>query len=141
MREDVPFIDQEEAKKLNGRKSIRQITGYFNKPGPVACGRKVKSRRIFSSRCLPKSLCSFCLATFDPVTPPKYGEEVARQLPNSRRVVIPQAGHIPDGLTDPGCLDRIILEFMDKGNARDLDTSCVERMAAPPFATSATKRL
>ena len=76
---------------------------------------------------------------FDPVTPPKYGEEVARSLPNSRRVVIPQAGHIPDGLTDPGCPDRIILEFMDKGNARDLDTSCVERMAAPPFATSATK--
>jgi hypothetical protein len=76
---------------------------------------------------------------FDPVTPPKYGEEVARSLPNSRRVVIPQAGHIPDGLTDPGCLDRIILEFMDKGNARDLDTSCVERMAAPPFTISATK--
>jgi len=28
---------------------------------------------------------------------------------------------------------------MDKGSAKDLDTSCVEQMAAPPFATSATK--
>ena len=60
--EDTPFIDQEEAKKLNaGIHSA--ITGYFNKPGRVACGRKVKYRPIFSSLCLPKSLCSFCLAT------------------------------------------------------------------------------
>jgi hypothetical protein len=39
-----------------------------------------------------------------------------------------------NGLSDQSCVDRIIIEFVDKGNARDLDTSCVERMAAPPFA-------
>jgi hypothetical protein len=76
---------------------------------------------------------------FDPVTSPKYGEEVARSLPNSRRVVIPRAGHTLDGLTDPGCPDRIIIEFMDNGSAEGLDTSCVDRMAAPPFATSVEK--
>ena len=71
----------------------------------------------------------------DPITPPKYGEEVARHLPNSRHVVIREAGHGPQGLSDPGCLDRIAIEFLDKGDAQNLDVSCVDRMARPPFAT------
>ena len=33
----------------------------------------------------------------DPVTPPKFGEQVARHLPNSRHVVIPEAAHGVDG--------------------------------------------
>jgi TAP-like protein len=73
----------------------------------------------------------------DPVTPPQRGEEVAKYLPNSRHVIIPQGGHGLEGLSDAGCVDRIIIEFMEKGSAKDLDTSCVERMAPPPFVTSA----
>jgi pimeloyl-ACP methyl ester carboxylesterase len=71
----------------------------------------------------------------DPVTPPKYGEEVARDLPNSRHVMIPEAGHGVDGLKDPGCIDRIAIEFLEKGYAKNLDVSCVKGMAPPPFAT------
>jgi pimeloyl-ACP methyl ester carboxylesterase len=71
----------------------------------------------------------------DPVTPPKYGEEVARHLPNSRHIIIPEAGHGVDGLKDPGCVDRIAIEFLEKGDAKNLDVSCVEGMAPPPFAT------
>jgi pimeloyl-ACP methyl ester carboxylesterase len=71
----------------------------------------------------------------DPVTPPKYGEEVAVHLPNSRHVIIPEAGHGVDGLTDPDCIDRIAIEFLDKGDAKNLDVSCVERMAPPSFVT------
>ena len=71
----------------------------------------------------------------DPVTPPKYGQEVARYLPKSRHVVIPEAGHGVDGMTDPGCMDRIATEFLDKGDAENLDVSCVEKMAPPPFVT------
>jgi pimeloyl-ACP methyl ester carboxylesterase len=71
----------------------------------------------------------------DPVTPPKYGEEVAGYLPNSRHVIIPEAAHDVDGLTDPGCIDRIALEFLDKGDAKNLDVSCVENMVPPPFVT------
>jgi pimeloyl-ACP methyl ester carboxylesterase len=71
----------------------------------------------------------------DPVTPPKYGEEVARHLPNSRHIVIPEAGHGVDGLSDPGCIDRIAIEFLDKGDTKNLDVRCVEEMARPPFVT------
>ena len=71
----------------------------------------------------------------DPITPPQRGEEVAKYLPNSRHVIIQQAGHGVDGLSDPGCIDRIIIDFMEKGSVARLNTSCVERMVAPPFAT------
>jgi hypothetical protein len=71
----------------------------------------------------------------DPVTPPSYGEAVASHLPNSRHVVIPEGAHGVDGLTDPGCIDRIALEFLDKGDAKNIDVSCVDRMAPPPFVT------
>jgi len=134
--EDVPFIDQGEAANLNegnpfGNYRVMQQSracdlwpqgripaGYHD---PVSSNAPVL---IFSGN-------------LDPVTPPQRGEEVAKYLPNSRHVIIPQGGHGLEGLSDAGCVDRIIIEFMEKGSAKDLDTSCVERMAPPPFVTSA----
>ena len=132
--EDVPFIDPAEAAKLTadnpfGDYRVSQqtracsmwprgeISGDFLEPV-----RSTAPVLIFSGN-------------MDPVTPPKYGEEISRHLPNSRHVIIPEAGHGPFGLTDPGCVDRIAIEFLDKSDARDLDVSCVERMKPPPFAT------
>jgi len=136
--EDVPFIDQEEAAKLNegnpfGNYRVFQQTR--------ACslwpqGKIPADYRDPVSSNLPVLIFS---GNMDPVTPPQRGDEVAKYLPNSRHVIIPEAGHGADGLSDQGCVDRINMEFMDKGSARDLDTSCVDRMTAPPFATSATK--
>jgi pimeloyl-ACP methyl ester carboxylesterase len=132
--EDVPFINPEEATKLTagnpfGNYRVFQQTracGMWPRGeiptdflGPVSSNAPVL---IFSGN-------------LDPVTPPKYGEEVARHLPNSRHVVIPEAGHGVDGLTDPGCIDRVAIEFLDKGDAKNLDVSCVEGMARPAFAT------
>jgi hypothetical protein len=71
----------------------------------------------------------------DPVTPPKYGEEVAKYLPNSRHLIIPESAHEVGGLTDLGCIDRIAIEFLEKADAKNLDAGCVDRMARPPFAT------
>jgi pimeloyl-ACP methyl ester carboxylesterase len=132
--EDVRFINPEEATKLTagnpfGNYRVFQQTracgmwprgeiptGFFE---PVSSNAPVL---IFSGN-------------LDPVTPPKYGEEVAAHLPNSRHVIIPEAGHGVDGLNDPDCMDRIAMEFLDKGDAKNLDVSCVEKMARPPFAT------
>jgi pimeloyl-ACP methyl ester carboxylesterase len=136
--EDVPFIDQAEAARMNAgnpfgnyrvfqqTRACRmwprgQIPANFRDPvssnGPVL---------IFSGK-------------MDPVTPPQRGEEVAHYLPNSRHVIIPEGGHGPFGLTNVECVDRIIIEFMDKGDAKNLDVTCIDRMAPPPFVTSAAK--
>jgi pimeloyl-ACP methyl ester carboxylesterase len=131
--EDVPFINQEEAAKLNAGNPFGNYRVFQQ---TRACGLWPQGKiqdDFFApvSSNIPTLIFS---GNMDPVTPPQRGEEVAKYLPNSRHVVIPQAGHGVDGLTDQGCVDRIIIEFMEKGDAKNLDVGCVERMAPPPFA-------
>jgi pimeloyl-ACP methyl ester carboxylesterase len=132
--EDVPFINPEEAAKLTANNPFGNYRVFQQ---TRACGMWPRGE-IPTDFLEPVSSNAPVLifsGNMDPVTPPKYGEEVARDLPNSRHVVIPQAGHGVDGLTDGGCIDRIATEFLDKGDAKNLDVSCVERMAPPPFVT------
>ena len=132
--EDVPFINQNEAAALNAKNPFGNYRVFQQ---TRACG--MWPRGGIPTNYLEPVHSNAPVLIFsgnmDPVTPPSYGEEIARHLPNSRHVIIQQAGHSVDGLTDPGCIDRIALEFLEKGNAKDLDVSCVERMAPPPFVT------
>lgn len=66
----------------------------------------------------------------DPVTPPSWGEEVARHLPNSRHIVSPGTGH---GVMSVGCGMRLISEFLEAGSAAGLDASCLNVQARPAF--------
>jgi pimeloyl-ACP methyl ester carboxylesterase len=132
--EDVPFINQEEAAKLAADNPFGNYRVFQQ---TRACGMWPRGE-IPTGFLEPVSSNAPVLifsGNMDPVTPPKYGEEVARHLPNSRHVVIPEAGHGVDGLRDAGCIDRIAVEFLDKGDAKNLDVSCIERMAPPPFLT------
>lgn len=67
--------------------------------------------------------------SLDPVTPPEWGEEAARHLPNSVHLVMP-GGH---GVASR-CLDTIAAEFLDRGSVAGLDTSCMQSLGLPPFA-------
>ena len=70
----------------------------------------------------------------DPVTPPRWGEEVLTGLSNARHVVAPGAGH---GVITRGCADDVVAEFIETGSHADLDVSCLERLRRPPFLLSA----
>ena len=72
---------------------------------------------------------------FDPVTPPRWGEQAAEGLVNSGHVVVPGTGH---GATVVGCVPKLIEEFIEKGTADELDTACVEKHQRPPFFLSET---
>lgn len=73
----------------------------------------------------------------DPVTPPRWADEVAATLPNSRHIVIPGSGHIFDGMSGVDtCLDLLLVRFLDTGDAAGVDASCIEAMKAPPFVTA-----
>jgi pimeloyl-ACP methyl ester carboxylesterase len=132
--EDVPFITQEEAAKLTDGNPFGNYRVFQQ---TRACGMwpRAEIPADFLEPVRSNAPVLIFSGNMDPVTPPKYGEEVARNLPNSRHVLIPEAGHGVDGLTDPGCIDRIAIEFLDKGDAKDIDVSCVERMKPPPFVT------
>jgi len=132
--EDVPFINQEEAAKLNADNPFGNYRVFQQ---TRACGMWPRGK-IPTDFLKPVSSNAPVLifsGNMDPVTPPKYGEEVAKLLRNSTHIIIAQAGHGVDGLKDPGCIDRIAIEFLDKGDAKNLDISCVERMTPPPFVT------
>ena len=133
--EDVPFIDPEEAAQLTAGNPFGNYRVFQQ---TRACGMWPRGE-IPTDFLEPVSSNAPVLifsGNMDPVTPPKYGEEVAKHLRNSRHIIIAEAGHGDDGLKDPGCVDRIAIEFLGKGDAKNLDASCVEGMAPPPFVTN-----
>jgi pimeloyl-ACP methyl ester carboxylesterase len=132
--EDVPFINQEEAAKLTAGNPFGNYR-VFQQTRACAMWPRGEIPTDFLQPVHSNAPVLIFSGNIDPVTPPKYGEEVAKYLPNSRHVIVPEAGHGMDGLSDQECVDRLIIEFMDNGSAKDLDTSCVERMAPPPFVT------
>jgi pimeloyl-ACP methyl ester carboxylesterase len=132
--EDVPFINQEEAAKLNSGNPFGNYR-VFQQTRACSMWPRGEIPADFLEPVSSNAPVLIFSGNMDPVTPPKYGEEVATHLPNSRHVVIPGASHGVDGMTDPGCIDRIAINFLDKGDPKNLDVSCVERMAPPPFVT------
>lgn len=132
--EDVPFINQQEAATLNANNPFGNYRVFQQ---TRACGMWPRGEipADYLEPVRSNAPVLIFSGNMDPVTPPAYGEEVARYLPNSRHVIIAEAGHGPFGLSNPGCIGRIAMEFLDKGDAKNLDVSCVEKMARPPFAT------
>lgn len=69
---------------------------------------------------------------FDPVTPPRYGDEVVKTLPNSRHLVLPGQGH---SVLTTGCMPKLFAQFVETADAKKLDASCLKRLKpTPPFA-------
>jgi pimeloyl-ACP methyl ester carboxylesterase len=67
----------------------------------------------------------------DPVTPPRYGEEVVAGLEHGRHIVARGQGH---NVMTAGCLPRLIGQFVRDADALALDTRCVDGLASvPPF--------
>jgi len=67
----------------------------------------------------------------DPVTPPRWAEEVARDVVNARVIVVNNTGHID---FNP-CTDRLEIEFFDSGSFEHLDDTCAKSAKRPAFAT------
>jgi pimeloyl-ACP methyl ester carboxylesterase len=74
---------------------------------------------------------------WDPVTPPVNGDYVARTLPNSLHLVVPQGGHGFGGLEGIDCVGRLSSEFVERGDTKGLDTACVKNIRRRPFALKA----
>ncbi|MCR9279590.1 MAG: alpha/beta hydrolase [Pseudomonadaceae bacterium] len=70
---------------------------------------------------------------YDPITPPRYGEEVMQTLDNATHIVARGQGH---GVVARGCMPQIISEFIDEASVDELTTDCVERLQPLPFFVS-----
>jgi pimeloyl-ACP methyl ester carboxylesterase len=66
----------------------------------------------------------------DPVTPPDFGERVARHLPNSLHAVQAGGGHGVDG----DCMTGIVTAFLERGSAQGIDVACTRQAEPVRFA-------
>jgi pimeloyl-ACP methyl ester carboxylesterase len=67
----------------------------------------------------------------DPVTPPRYGDEVVRGLSHGRHLVARGQGH---NVMVAGCVPRLIGQFVRSADASHLDVRCLGNLApTPPF--------
>ena len=71
---------------------------------------------------------------FDPVTPPKYGEEIANKgLPKARWLDLKGQGH---SVLGAGCMPKLFAQFIEKADAKALDAKCLDKLAyVPPFTS------
>ncbi|MGH9968158.1 MAG: alpha/beta fold hydrolase [Pyrinomonadaceae bacterium] len=71
---------------------------------------------------------------WDPVTPPSNGEAVAAHLPNSLHVIVPHGAHGFSGLEGLDCVNRLQIDFVERGTVKGLDTSCVKSIRRRGFS-------
>jgi pimeloyl-ACP methyl ester carboxylesterase len=69
----------------------------------------------------------------DPATPPEASAQAAKDLSNSRVVVVKEGTH---GTGSP-CIDGLVSDFVTQGSPAALDASCADQIHFPPFITQA----
>ncbi|MFC5436275.1 alpha/beta hydrolase [Rhodanobacter umsongensis] len=67
---------------------------------------------------------------YDPVTPPRYADEVAKGLPNARVLVFKGQAH---SVMAAGCGPQLVQHFIEKLDLKTLDASCLDRLQATPI--------
>jgi pimeloyl-ACP methyl ester carboxylesterase len=65
----------------------------------------------------------------DPVTPPRYGEQVMKGLSNAKLLIAKGQGH---NVIGRGCIPKLVDEFVDKLQPKTLDAKCAEALGALP---------
>lgn len=69
---------------------------------------------------------------YDPVTPPRYGDDVAATLSNARHLVLTGQGH---NVIGTGCTPKLVARFVETADPQAPDASCLDRLAiTPPFS-------
>lgn len=67
---------------------------------------------------------------YDPVTPPRYGEEVLKGLSNGRHLVLNGQGH---NVIAAGCMPTLVKTFVEKLDPKKLDARCLDRLQPTPL--------
>ena len=72
---------------------------------------------------------------FDPVTPPRYGEQVVKNLKHGRLLILRGQGH---NVIPVGCMPKLMARFLDTADAAALDAHCLDSLPyTPPFTSYA----
>ncbi len=132
--EDIPLFDENELAAAAGESGLP----FYDRlvlPRVEACkvwpSRKLE-QEFFAPVVSDKPVLIFS-ATQDPVTPQRWGEQVAATLGNSRHLIAKGVGH---GVFGYGCATNLIAELVDTAQVQNLDATCLEKLATRPFFVS-----
>ncbi len=126
--EDAPFLDEREVRKA--------AEGTF--VGATFAVDIIRSCALWPRGSIPEGFREPVVSDkpvlllsgeLDPVTPPRWGEEAARHLPNSKHLVLPATGH---GTLGSACVRRTMEKFLEEGTVAGLTEKCDE-VTRPPF--------
>ncbi|MFV2408939.1 alpha/beta hydrolase, partial [Escherichia coli] len=73
----------------------------------------------------------------DPVTPQHWAEMVAKNLTHSLSVFAPGANH---SISMEVCVPKIITQFIELGESKNMNTECVNNIAPLPLVLGANEK-
>lgn len=131
--EDVPFISSKEVDSLTKGTFMGD---YRVKQQIAACNNWTKGTvpdDYFTplQSTIPTLVFS---GYFDPVTPPSMAKQIVKTLPNSFLITIPTMSHVYEGLSNPECFDKIVVDFFNKPNVYP-DAECIKKMTPHEYMT------
>ncbi len=136
--EDLPWVDLRQASR---EASGTALGDYRAREQSAACAlwRRGAIPADYRSPVSSDKPVLIFSGALDPVTPPANGDQVARTLPHSRHLVVPDGGHSFQGLEDRDCISNLRSEFVERGTADGLDARCVAALHRPAFPTEIPK--
>ena len=132
--ETAPYIDYAAAKAAS---EGTFMGAYRLDQQQNACGLWPRGSHPEDFHIIPELLIPTLIISgeLDPVLPPEYGEELARHLPHSRHVIIPNEGHGVGEVLWQDCLAPMVTQFFSQGHAEGLDLTCLDGNRRPPFVS------
>jgi pimeloyl-ACP methyl ester carboxylesterase len=132
--EDMPRIHADEiAREAEGR--FLGTSPFDTRMKPCAFWPKAAVAEDFYQPVVSAKPVLILSGADDPVTPPYWGDRVARYLRNSKHFIVPGAAHIT---TPRGCTRQLIGKFLDQASVKDLDPACLQSYHRPPFFVNYT---
>jgi pimeloyl-ACP methyl ester carboxylesterase len=131
--EDLPFVNADEAKKI-GENTFLGKYRYDQQKAACELWPKGTVDAGYTEPVKSDKPVLILTGEWDPVTPPSQGDEAAKTLSNSLHVVVPHGGHGLDGLEGIECVDKLITQFVERGQVKGLDPACVKNIKRKGFA-------
>ena len=131
--ESLPWFDVRNAMDASRR---TQFGDYRLARQRAACAQwpRASVRRDFFAPVRSSVPTLFVSGGRDPVTPARWAEQAARGFRHARRIVIPWAGHVVDGLGGlDTCFDPQMIRFLDAADPKAVDAGCFADMHPPAF--------
>lgn len=137
--EDLPWIKSGEGERLAADTFLGD---YRLRQQREACALwpRAKIPKDYSEPTRANAPVLILTGEWDPVTPPAHGDAVARNLPNSLHIVVPDGAHGFGGLQGVDCVLRLPAEFVERGTTKGLDTSCVKSIKRKEFLLTMPER-